>query len=529
MTALLGLLLYGGHAHAETVRFGLFVGNNRGFGGDVELSSAEREARDLAGVFQEIGGLSRDRTVVLQGTTVDELLEAIRSTEAQIREAEARGDDAMLLFYYSGHGSRAGLHLNGELLPMETLERWLQTSAAQARLAFVDACESGALARLKGGTPVEAVDLHLDDALMAYGYAVLTSTGPQEVARESEAFGGGVFSRSLLTGLRGAADRDEDGGVSLEEVYDHVFRETVRGTVAGGRGIQRPELHAALTGVGQVVLTRVADRAAGLVLPVELEGTYTVVSVSTGGVVAQLSKKAGQHRRVALPAGRYFVRKVRRSDVLVAELDLAWGGDRWVDDAQMRSVPLGDPMSRGSGPFDRPVRVFAVGLATTPMSAANPVGSGGEIGLRWRGRGSLGVTLAASVDQGRKEAIIGRLQASTQRVRAGVFVQGHRRRLDVYGAAGGAVLALHQFLQTNDDDRRPEFTNVATQYTGGLFGEGGLHIPFGPAVGLTVGTVATLYPVQTDEVQAFFVRAEGRAGLAARFGGHSARLRRTER
>ena len=278
----------------ETVRIGLFVGNDIGFGGDTELTAPEREARDLARLFQSMGGVARDRTHLVLGGDAAAVDAAIRDVEAQVREASADGAAVMLLFYYSGHASREGLHLRGTLMPMARLERWLRHSAAQVRIAFVDACESGSLARTRGGTPVDTIDLTVDDSMLSYGYAVITSAGPLSVARESDDFGGGVFSTALRLGLRGSADADQSGGVTLEEAYNYVFRETVVGTARTGHGVQRPEFHTQMTGVGQVVLTRMADREAGLVLAPELEGVYTVVSVVTGQVVARDRQGAGQ-------------------------------------------------------------------------------------------------------------------------------------------------------------------------------------------------------------------------------------------
>ena len=322
------LLLLPGSASADTVRLGLFVGNDIGFGEDEPLRHAEREARDLSKLFAEMGGIASGRSTVLQGSTAEQFKDTVASLEAQIREIEAGGDDVLLLFCYSGHASREGLHLKGTLLEMEWLRRWLETSRAQVRIAFVDACESGTLARARGGTPVEAIQITVDDALTATGLAVITSTGPLSVARESDQFGGGVFSRALLTGLRGSADLDGDGTISLEETYRHVFAETVISSVGGGEAIQRPEFRIELSGIGEVALTRILSTAAGLVLPEELEGIYTIVSVGSGQIVARIDKKAGELSRLSLPTGRYVVRKVRRSDVLIAELDLVWGGDR---------------------------------------------------------------------------------------------------------------------------------------------------------------------------------------------------------
>lgn len=508
----------------ETVRIGLFVGNNLGFGEDAPLAAPEREARDLARLFQAMGGLDRDRTKIILGADAPALDAAIRDVEAQVREASARGASVMLLFYYSGHASREGLHLRGTLLPMKRLETWLQQSTAQVRVAFVDACESGSLARTRGGTPVDAIELTVDDSLLSYGYAVITSAGPLSVARESDDYGGGVFSTALRLGLRGSADADESGGVTLEEAYNYVFEETVVSTARSGHGVQRPEYHTEMTGVGQVVLTRMTDREAGLVLAPELEGIYTVVSVVTGQVVARIDKRPGKDRRIALPSGRYVVRKVRRSDVLVAELDVAWGGDRWVDDAQLTSVPLGDPLSRGSGAFDRPIRLSVAGLGASPSASSNPLTAGVQVGLRVRSpRAPIGVAAAAQFVTGRKVGSRGRLDTTTGLAFLGVFGQRHFRKLDLVLGGGVSGLRIHQELRVEVGDR-PWFDDDATQFVAGPYGEAALHIPVGPAVGIATGLRGLVYPVRTVDQTSFFVMGQAYAGLEVRFGG---RIRRT--
>lgn len=508
----------------DTIRIGLFVGNDLGFGGDSPLQAAEREARDLARVFQAMGGMKRERVQVLVGGDAAALDSAIREVEAQVREAAARGSSVMLIFYYSGHASREGLHMRGSLMPMDRIERWLRQSVAQIRIAFVDGCESGSLARLRGGTPVETIDLQMDDSLLSYGYAVVTSAGPLSVARESEAFGGGIFSTALIAGLRGSADIDQSGGVTLEEAYNYAFRETVVGTARAGHGVQRPEYHTKMTGVGQVILTRMTDREAGLVLAAELEGVYTVVSVATGQVVARISKSPGRDRRMALPAGRYVVRKVRQSDVLVAELDLAWGGDRWVDDAQMTVLQLGDPLSRGAAPFDRPIRASLLVTGGTPIVSNNPFALGAELGVRVRGRNRLvGVAASVGIDRGTLVPYGSELTSYAGVATFGLYAQRHLRRIDLVIGGGAAGLRLEQRLRLTTGGTR----NVrvqAIQHTGAGYGEVGIHAPVGPAVGFSLGTRLLTYPANAEGTVRLFVRGHARAGIELRLGG---RVRRS--
>jgi hypothetical protein len=519
---LLIALLMAVPAQAATVRVGLFVGNNIGFGDDEPLRHAEREAADLAEIFQELGGLSRERTIVLQGATVEVVQDTITRLEGQIREIEARGDEVLLLFYYSGHANHNGLNLRGAQLPMEWLRRWLETSGARIRLAFVDACESGTLARIRGGTPVESVEISVDAGLTASGLAIITSTGPLSVARESEQFGGGVFSRALATGLRGVADRNGDGVVSLEEAYEYAFTETVIGTASSSSGVQRPEYRKELTGVGQVVLTRVAGGAAGLVFPEELEGVYTIVAVADGRIVARLEKKPGERRRVSLPTGRYLVRKVRKEDVLVAELDLVWGGDRWLDDAQMAVLPLGDPLTRGSPWSLRPILLSFRGTGSSPAADSNPGHGGGEIALRIRVKPTFGITFGGGYERGAKWAWTGRLQTGIARAMVGVMGERRFNKIDLQIGGGVQAMVIQQLFQTTTNGERNRLDGTEqrfTQFTAGPYVQAGVHIPVGPDVGLEFGARAVFYPVDVDFQRSFFAMAQAYAGVGFRFGG----------
>ncbi|MFT5683176.1 MAG: hypothetical protein ACI8RZ_004105 [Myxococcota bacterium] len=514
------LMLAGMIARAETVRVGMFVGNNIGFGEDAELIYAEQEARDMARLFQQMGALSRDRTVLLAGAGVAEVREAVFQTEAQIREISARGDDVMLIFFYSGHASADGLHLSGNLLPMAVLRRWLESSAAEVRVAFVDACGSGALTRSRGGTPVDAVEIVVDDTLTMSGLAVITSTGPAEVAREADSFGGGVFTQALLSGLRGSADGNNDGQISLEEAYNYARTETITGTAAAS-SIQRPERRYDLEGVGAVVLTRIPSRAAGLLLPEELEGTYTVVSVSTGLVVARIEKVAGEQRRLALPTGRYLVRKVRREDVLLAEVDLAWGGDRWLQDAQMDSIALGDPLARGGWNL-RPLRLSIHGTAAPPLMSGTPGHFGVEGEVRYLVRPGLGLIGVAGSGRGAMESWGSDLVTSASRLAGGVLIERHQPRLDLSVSAGLQAVWITQRLDYFDyDEGDVEGVEVFTTaaMAPGLWAGGAIHLPLGPVFGLQVGARGGILRAEVDYQPASITELQVFSGLSASLGG----------
>ncbi len=515
-------------ARAETVRVGVFVGNNIGLGEDAELGYAEREARDMARLFQQMGALSRERTLLLEGAGAAEVREAVYQTEAQIREISARGDAVMLIFFYSGHASADGLHLSGSLLPMAVLRRWLESSAAEVRVAFVDACGSGVLTRSRGGTPVSAVEILVDDTLTLSGLAVITSTGPAEIAREADSFGGGVFTQALLSGLRGSADTNGDGQISLEEAYAYARTQTITDTAAAS-SIQRPEHRYDLEGVGEVVLTRIPSRAAGLLFPEELEGTYTVVSVSTGLVVARIEKVAGEQRRLALPTGRYLVRKVRQDDVLLAEVDLVWGGDRWVEDAQMDSIALGDPLARGGWNL-RPLRLSLHATAASPLISGTPGHLGAEAEVRYLLRPGLGITGMVGGARGAQGGWGSDLVTTSSRLAGGVLIERHLPRLDLSVSGGLHAAWLTQRLDYYDyDEGDIEGVEVftATALAPGAWAGGAVHLPLGPVFGLQLGARGSIFRAEVDFQAATLSELQVLGGLSASLGGRPiARARR---
>jgi uncharacterized caspase-like protein len=53
-------------------------------------------------------------------------------------------------------------------------------------------------------------------------------SGPNEVSGEDDELRHGVFTSFLLEGLRGKADTDKDGMITVDEVYRYVSREVPR-------------------------------------------------------------------------------------------------------------------------------------------------------------------------------------------------------------------------------------------------------------------------------------------------------------
>ena len=174
--------------------------------------------------------------------------------QAQIEElfSESRSGDVLLL-HFSGHGlkSESGElffaasntrpnRLGSTAVPADFVQRCMQASRSRSIVLLLDCCYGGAFAQ---GVKVRAAgDVHVLDSFPretrsggGRGRAVITASSAMEFAFEGDQLGDdqhrrpSVFTNALVEGLAtGDADQDEDGWVSLNELYDYVFDKVLR-------------------------------------------------------------------------------------------------------------------------------------------------------------------------------------------------------------------------------------------------------------------------------------------------------------
>jgi tetratricopeptide (TPR) repeat protein len=308
-------------ARAEEQRFALVIGANVGWANDKPLRHAESDAEHLRDVLVELGGFAPDRVQLLRDPDTAEVRARLRRLDATLRAA---GGETLLLVYYSGHADERHLHLRGEPLSHEELYSLLRDSPGKVRLGVVDACRSGSIVESKGGKPTATFEAQVVDELEVNGLALLTSSGADELSQERRALAGSVFTHHLVSGLRGSADANEDGQVTLAEAYQHAFQRTEADTAATPVP-QRPAFRYELKGQGEVVLTRLERASAALVLP-RVEGErYVVVDRHEWRLVAEGRTEAAREVRLALAPGEYRVKRVRPELLEVAPVQLAAG------------------------------------------------------------------------------------------------------------------------------------------------------------------------------------------------------------
>ncbi|HEY0713273.1 MAG TPA: caspase family protein [Polyangia bacterium] len=344
-------------------RFALVAGNNEGGEDTRELRYAGDDARKLYAVLTELGGVRREDATLLIDGTATEMWTALLALERRVAEARTRGERTALVVYYSGHAKEGALRLGKTRLPMDAVRHRLATeSRADVRIAIFDACRSGVVNRTKGARKGPAFEVAADGAPDAQGMVFWSSSSADEDAQESDALGGSYFSHHLVSGLRGSADRSGDRRVTLSEAYEYAYARTVAETAETAAGAQHPTFSYDLKGNGNLVLAELGLGREGLYIPAAAPaGIYYLVDASRGVVSAEVIKVAAADRVIALPPGRYKVKRRLADRLRIGDVRIDAGRYFTLDEARLADASFADDPVKG-GRADAGVRVgFSVG------------------------------------------------------------------------------------------------------------------------------------------------------------------------
>lgn len=298
-------LLWGlsaGISEAASVRHALVVGVNDGGGVLEPLRYAERDAEKFADVLVELGDFDEQLVTVLYAPTAEQLRHAL-ARHAAVAE---QYDDDLFLFYYSGHADGQGLRLGSDRYWFESLKHDLRVIDSGVRIGVLDACRSGAVTRSKGAAITESI-IGLQRQV-AEGEVWLTASAADEAAQESDRLRGGFFTHYLISGMRGAADRG-DQVVDLDELRLYTYDQVVASTGATVAGVQHPNFAYNLTGSGRVYLTDLRNASAMLTLPSDVSGHVSLMRLPDRAQIAEFGKVSGAELQLAVPPGRYLVRR----------------------------------------------------------------------------------------------------------------------------------------------------------------------------------------------------------------------------
>jgi hypothetical protein len=244
------------------------------------LRFAVEDAEAVARTLREVAGFKPENVVLLTDRT--DRKPTLRNLKWALGTFLARsaGKGDTVVIFFAGHGApevdvsgkeRDGLakylvpvdaepdDLYATGLPMEEFETIFNRIEAERVVVFLDACYSGSAGgRTFSSRRTRA--LGVDDAFLerlarAKGRAIVTASRAAEVAVELSEIGHGLFTYYLVDGLRGGADVDRDGIVTLQEVYQHLEQQVTRHSRQVGAS-QHPVMKGELEGLLPLVRLR---------------------------------------------------------------------------------------------------------------------------------------------------------------------------------------------------------------------------------------------------------------------------------
>ncbi|MBX7115602.1 MAG: hypothetical protein K1X64_14830 [Myxococcaceae bacterium] len=347
----------------EAVRLLLSIGSNYGAPDEPVLQFAEADAERVRDVFVELGQVEKSRATLVLRPTARVVRERLAEIAGRVTELHAQNKKVTLILFASAHGRAGQLHFTGSSLSTDELRALGQATGADLRVLVVDACESGNAVRGKGAQKGQAYALSVQ-VPAASGEAFIASSGSQELSQEWDTLGGSLFTHHWLTGLRGGADADRDGKVTLTEAYSYAARRTVAESVDTG---QHPEFDFDLQGAQEVTLTE--PKMAHTVVRFEdsLEGRFVLVRLPEANVVAEVHKVKGRPLKLALASGRYLVRRTTGFNVALQEVELPYGGTALIEGRAFVVRDFSEVAMKGGRLEFHP---HAVGLSAGVMSAS---------------------------------------------------------------------------------------------------------------------------------------------------------------
>lgn len=346
-------LAWPSRAEAEPRRFALLVGESTGLAGDEPLRFAEADAQRVAAVLRDLGGFAAEDIVTMTDTSAAAVRRALIAVNARVRDVPG---ETLLFVFYSGHADASALHLAGTLLSAGELRDLVAGSPATARVLVIDACRSGGATRKKGGRRAPAFAIDVQERLQSHGVAILHSSAEGEDSQESDQLSASFFTHYLVSALRGAADADADGRVTLVEAFTFASERTLTATARTIAGPQHPTYRFDLAGREDLVLTYPAVSGEhGGALRFTEPGSYLVQGKDTSGPLVAEIEVAGGARTLALPGGEYLVTRRAPDHLLQGRFTVAAAQATPVAAAAMERIAYARVVRKGGTPLHRSV------------------------------------------------------------------------------------------------------------------------------------------------------------------------------
>jgi len=305
-----------------TRRFAFLVGANNGGENRVTLRYAVDDAIAIQKVLEEMGGILPGDSRFLPDPDRDTFFKAMEILSEDVNKSKKKFRRVELIFYYSGHSDEENLFLGSDRISYQEFKDLITSIQADVRIGILDSCASGALTLPKG--VIKKPPFLLDNAYDMKGYAFITSSSATEAAQESSRLKRSFFTHNLISGMRGAADRNQDGRITLNEAYQFAFDGTLNQTEKTMAGPQHPSYHIEMSGHGDVVITEIWKSTAVLVLKENIAGRIYIHN-QENVLVVELNKMLGREISIGLDAGSYRIININEGRIWETKIGLENG------------------------------------------------------------------------------------------------------------------------------------------------------------------------------------------------------------
>ncbi|WP_242053672.1 caspase family protein [Nostoc sp. FACHB-888] len=192
------------------------------------------EAMQQVLLHPEMGGFTETDIMVLKNPQRQDMEEAIENLFVH------RQKDDLLVLFFSGHGIKddtgrlflatrttrktpRGDLIRSSAVAASVVHESMSRSRSKRQVVILDSCFSGAFAEGLSAKDDGTVDIR--EQLGGEGRAVLTSSSSTQYSFEQQGADLSIYTRYLIEGITtGAADLDEDGVVSIDELHEYASR-----------------------------------------------------------------------------------------------------------------------------------------------------------------------------------------------------------------------------------------------------------------------------------------------------------------
>lgn len=303
-------------------KYALIIGNTEySDPGLSQLTAPSKDASDLAQALKDEKIGAFDEVHVLYNEPEHVAREAIDDFFSN------KKPDDLLVFYFSGHGirdelgalylavkntTRAKLRATG--IKSDFIREAMDQSRSKRQVLILDCCNSGAFSQ--GTKAAAGASIGTATAFEAgYGRIILTASDSTQYAWEGDKVIGetdnSLFTHFLVEGLKGEADRNGDGRITVDGLYDYAYEKVKLATPK-----QTPSKFSSKQ-QGEIVLrqiTRLED-VKPTTLPDDLTGEIEDIRPAVREWAVQRLEKLLKGKHIGLAhSARLALEKIARED-----------------------------------------------------------------------------------------------------------------------------------------------------------------------------------------------------------------------